>query len=824
MDNIDYSDININGLTPFDLYREGNKFNDDLGDSYDPQTAIKYYQAAADRNCENAMFELAEIFRRNEKPSYEKAISLYKKAADKGHTEAKFRVAKMYFEGKGIEKDYKQAVKWFDEAGEAGYTDAWIYSGTIYYHGENLDADCRVKEDYAKAFELFKKGIEIKPVGLEVDDIISNYYLGLMYLNGSYINQDYEFAFSYFEKASKRGLWAALENIFIMYEKGWVKNSNFKNVKEWFLDEKTYCGLAAKRLAKLILAEEDMPNDNDCDNEFNLLVNWENSLLSSLPECSCLKTKLGSLDNENAQARFERGIFWLEIAAENGSIYAFGTLCFYYFNKRKLPTEQNFYRIANILFSVKKEDVDIIYDREACITLCKRILEIVDYIRVRNTFSLHEYVENEQNSIFKAGVLMRARNIDIEIILKLLTVFLNYNDTDNKAVKDYNLIGRRIIYRGMEIIINMPKFNKVKLMLADIMEEDLDVLEEEWKDVKDNSDTVAAVYHHICGKKSMSFKSWDTAIADFKTAISRTELEDYKKEFIQSLREAYSEKQSEQSFEERFDSHLELIKDFKKIKEEPIFEPVIYMPNVILTEFACVLAIYEEFELLDNLIKQAKDRSFLNANVRMEFAFWEPTILYSITSHRVWNKMKEPKKMLKYLINNGADINAAAGDGSNPLGNQTYYNSSPEMLQILLEMGADPDKTWLFDEIEWTPLSFCLTMESDEDDACIPFNDTAIERMELLLNHGANPNLARPNDNNNPPLVRAIRFGFITEGGPNKGESASRVMELLELLIEKGANVNFKDSNNQTPLSIAKKNRLTTVEELLLKNSALQLV
>jgi len=822
MDNIDYSDIDIGGLSPFEMCRKGNLLNSEFGDNYDPQTAMKYYQAAADRGSEDAMFGLAEIFRKNDEPSYNKAISLYKNAADKGHTEAKFRAAKMYLEGEGTEKDYEQAVKWFDEAGKDGYESAWIYSGTIYYHGENFEANCNVKEDRAKAFEWFKKGIEIVPNNdIDVDDIISNYYLGLMYLNGSYVNQDYETAFSYFEKAAKRGLWAALECIFIMYEKGWIKNNNFKNVNEWFLDKKTDCNLAARRLAEFFL-KGDLP-DFDFSRDINLLSNWEEYLLSSLPECSRLKTKSGSHDTENARIRFERGIFWLEIAAEKGSLCAFEALCFYFFEKRKLPTEQNFYRISNILFSFRKEDLDRVYNREACIALCKRILEIVDYIRVRNTFSLNEYMENEQNSIFKAGVKMRVCNIDIGTILKLLAVYLKYNNTDNKTGNDYNLIGKRLIYKGVEIINNIMEFNEVKILLADIMEEDLDVLEEEWKDIKDNSDTVAAVLHHIRGKEFMSEKKWDFAIADFKTAISRTELEDYKKEFTESLREACSEKQSEQNFEERFTSYFDLVNDLKNLNEEPIPEPVINMPKEVLAEFACVLALYEEYEILDNLIKQAKDKSFINANVRMEFSYWQPTALYFITSYRAWNKMKEPKKMFKFLIDNGADVNAAAGDGSTPLGNQTCIDGSLEMLQILLEMGADPNKTYLFDEKKWTPLSYCLTMESDEDDACIPFNDTAIERMKLLLNHGANPNLSRPNNEDYPPLVRAIKFGFITEDGPNKGEAASRIMELLELLIEKSADVNFKTSDNETPLSIAKKNNLTAVEEFLLKHGALPL-
>ena len=143
---------------------------------------------------------------------------------------------------------------------------------------------------------------------------------------------------------------------------------------------------------------------------------------------------------------------------------------------------------------------------------------------------------------------------------------------------------------------------------------------------------------------------------------------------------------------------------------------------------------------------------------------------------------------------------------------------------MLLKFGADPNKKSLFNnsETEWTPLIHCMipiyienenTDEESNDN--MPFNNLAVKQAKLLLEYGADPNLTSRDFTELPPLIMAIRCGFITENGPNKGESPCGIIELIELLIKKGANVNFTDSDGNTPLSLAQINNLTEVVKLL---------
>ena len=53
----------------------------------------------------------------------------YEKAADKGNVNAQYYIGKLYYKGKGIEKDYKKAFEYLKKAAEQGHVDAQYYLG-----------------------------------------------------------------------------------------------------------------------------------------------------------------------------------------------------------------------------------------------------------------------------------------------------------------------------------------------------------------------------------------------------------------------------------------------------------------------------------------------------------------------------------------------------------------------------------------------------------------------------------------------------------------------------------------------------------------------
>jgi ankyrin repeat protein len=334
-------------------------------------------------------------------------------------------------------------------------------------------------------------------------------------------------------------------------------------------------------------------------------------------------------------------------------------------------------------------------------------------------------------------------------------------------------------------------------------------------------------------------------------------------------REKYKEIQDSQSIEERIAPYAEKIKQIKdKIAEEgedavkfaDFFgcrkAPALIETDIrIYAEYAAVMAVLEEYELLELLLRKsaffgeeelnswlrgafAVDEAFyeninedvsekynlFNNCVRPQFSYWEPTPLYFIVTKKVIEKMKDPCKMLRFLVSKGANVNRGAGDGSTPLWNSSNIGIPLEVLQTLLELGADPNKKSINDELTWTPLVNCLCPTGYEqsesgEEHWQPFDDIAAKKAKLLLEHKADPNLEAPCFPGYPPLVMAVIYGFPQNRKADEPLSLL-TLELVELLLQKGAKPNFIDAAGITPLALAADNNLPEVEELLLKYGA----
>jgi hypothetical protein len=292
------------------------------------------------------------------------------------------------------------------------------------------------------------------------------------------------------------------------------------------------------------------------------------------------------------------------------------------------------------------------------------------------------------------------------------------------------------------------------------------------------------------------------------------------------LCETCKEKQAAQTIEERMAPYAEKIEQLKhevsKGKNVFDFDDFLGFNVNDHTEFVAAMAFFEEYGLIDFCLKH--DFARLNARVRPQFSWWEPTPLYFITIRNAREKMKDPFKMLRFLHTHGANPNISAGDGSTPLWNATNPDCPLELLQTLLEIGANPNQTSRDGDYEWTPLISCLSPIFEENEKneknWKPFDTTAIEKAKLLLKHGADPNLATPVFSDYPPLVFAITYGVAQGQTIVETGHAASLQELIELLLKAGADPNFTDSNGKTPLSMAVEKGLSEVEQLLLQHGA----
>ena len=200
-------------------------------------------------------------------------------------------------------------------------------------------------------------------------------------------------------------------------------------------------------------------------------------------------------------------------------------------------------------------------------------------------------------------------------------------------------------------------------------------------------------------------------------------------------RRGYEEKQNAQTLDERMAHYAELIEKIKSEAPKPVYKIVNYQSREEYAELAAAFALFEEYDLLERYIKEGAGSKYdtfnfmiLNYSVRPEFAFWEPSQLHFITSKSCWNKMKEPKKMLEFLVKKHANINERAGNGSAPLMSQICADGSLEILEALLELGADPN---IMDTEGNTPLSLVQELKlSDMEELLLKYGALMPDEME----------------------------------------------------------------------------------------------
>ncbi len=146
-------------------------------------------------------------------------------------------------------------------------------------------------------------------------------------------------------------------------------------------------------------------------------------------------------------------------------------------------------------------------------------------------------------------------------------------------------------------------------------------------------------------------------------------------------------------------------------------------------------------------------------------------------------------------VRKGADVNEISGSGETPLTCAIQFNKKPfEAAELLINAGANvniSDTTW------GTPLHCAARMSENEE---------AIKLIQLLLDHGAEINSQMGYGKISPLML-------VSGGAKN--------FRIVELLLQKGADIHAKDSKRETALHYAagiKEN--SRIIELLIRNGA----
>ncbi len=110
-------------------------------------------------------------------------------AADQGHMEAQYYVARIYDEGRDVEKNDEIAVDYCTKAAEQGHREAQYYLGLRYEEGRGID------KDEAQALVWLTKAAEENPD--------AQFYLGVKYEEGRGVKRDESKALEFFNQAIK---------------------------------------------------------------------------------------------------------------------------------------------------------------------------------------------------------------------------------------------------------------------------------------------------------------------------------------------------------------------------------------------------------------------------------------------------------------------------------------------------------------------------------------------------------------------------------------------------------------------------------------------
>jgi uncharacterized protein len=155
-------------------------------------------------------------------------------------------------------------------------------------------------------------------------------------------------------------------------------------------------------------------------------------------------------------------------------------------------------------------------------------------------------------------------------------------------------------------------------------------------------------------------------------------------------------------------------------------------------------------------------------------------------------------EMARILVNAGADVNVAAGDGKTALA-LAIFNGNYEVASLLVDNKADVNKA---DAQRFTPLFWAVDRRNMETAPNFPWMVTAdpMPLIRKLLDAGANPNALV----NNTPRAR------MREGSPRIVFATALMraafaadLDLVKLLLERGADPKIISRDSETMLSAA---------------------
>ena len=331
--------------------------------------------------------------------------------------------------------------------------------------------------------------------------------------------------------------------------------------------------------------------------------------------------------------------------------------------------------------------------------------------------------------------------------------FKNLKDYD-KAINDFS----KVIGKSKNNFINVEAFRGRSEAFFEKQ-----MFHEALSDINAAIGTSGMTLEYYAVRRKINEALGDTAAAEWDS---------FKENLIESMRKHSGKPSGDISLNDTAAKDTALYSSFRKLrdrlyanKDKPIKEVIGREDMIILV---CLLAREEDYEQLERFLTEGLP---LNETVPIYFKEFQPTPLYYITTHKIWTSMKDPAKMIGWLVSRGADPDMAAEDGSTPLGNHCLLGGNYDTVKALLDAGADPNVDTYQDGHYYKPLMLASFAEGFETNPDLSDEDKAFFRENTTEEEIENIN----------KIAALLReYGAVKEGESTEPEADDKETEKIE--------------------------------------------
>lgn len=139
-----------------------------FGTNKDEAKAKNLYEKAIKNGFSLAQYYYGKFLIEGSIKDYELGLKYLKKASKQKNAEAQLYIAKLYIEGRGVEKSFVSAKKWYEIAVEDGSSQALYELGKIYFEGKEA------LQNYKKAFDYVYKSA--KQGNSQAQSLLGHFY------------------------------------------------------------------------------------------------------------------------------------------------------------------------------------------------------------------------------------------------------------------------------------------------------------------------------------------------------------------------------------------------------------------------------------------------------------------------------------------------------------------------------------------------------------------------------------------------------------------------------------------------------------------------